>query len=52
MTNEKKGNSKISKYAKAIQDKARQIKKQHPTIKHIEAIKLASQKLKQEGFFK
>lgn len=50
MTKEK--NDKIRKYALKIQEVARQIKKNHPNITHREAIKKASQKLKDEGFFK
>jgi len=48
----KTGESKIARYAKKIQEKAREIKKNHPNIQHREAVKQASKKLKEEGYFK
>jgi len=52
MTKAKAGESKIARYAKKIQERAREIKKQHPNIQHRDAIKLASKKLKEEGYFR
>jgi len=51
MTKAKAGESKIARYARKIQERAREIKKKHPNIQHREAVKQASKKLKEEGYF-
>lgn len=47
----KSGESKIARFAKKIQEVAREIKKQKPNIQHREAVKEASKKLKAQGYF-
>ena len=45
----KKKNSKIAIIGKKIQARARQLKRENPNMKHIEAVKKASKQLKKEG---